>query len=176
VEYFQVLCANAFSDFDIQDRYGATALHRAAMWGTAEDVQTLLQLGASPTLTDEQVWTPAFCAASMNNVATLKRLAENIPHEFLHAVDFRGRTIFHVAIEAGGLEMMRLVLELGADPHRVARIASQDRKTTYKMTLVEFAMMKGPQTYHTFIDALQLAGFDVSTLDDGPHRHGLLAC
>ncbi|RTE69528.1 hypothetical protein BHE90_016087 [Fusarium euwallaceae] len=167
MEFFQLLSGNSFTDFDVQDRFGATALHRAALWGTAEDVHALLQLVASPCLTDSDVgWTPAFEAASTNNVATLKRLAESMPSEFIHHADFKGRTILHVAIEAGGLETMRLVLELGADPHQTIEVESEDGNAMEELTPTEFARTRGQDTYKGFLQALQLASYDISTMED----------
>lgn len=167
LEFFELLSGHSFSDFDVQDRFGVTALHRAARWGSAGDVHALLQLGASLTLTDnEQGWTAAFQAASANNVGTLKRLAESAPSNFIDHVDFRGWNVLHVAIEAGGLETMRLVLELGADPHQTIMVESEDSCVMEELTATEFARAKGQATYRYFTQALQLAGYKISVIED----------
>ncbi|RKK59249.1 hypothetical protein BFJ69_g17324, partial [Fusarium oxysporum] len=116
-QFFELLTCYSFTDFDVQDRFGSTVLHRAASWGTGADVHALLQLGASPMLTDGDVgWTPIFEAASTNNIDAVRRIAKDMPPDFVHYVDFNGWTILHVAIEGGGLETITFVLELGADP------------------------------------------------------------
>lgn len=130
-------------------------------------MHALLQLGASPTLTDnEQGWTPAFQAASANNVGTLRRLAEGAPWNYIDHVDFRGWDILHVAIEAGGLETMRLVLELGVDPHQTIMVESEDSCVMEELTETEFARTKGQATYRYFTQALQLAGYNISVIED----------
>ncbi|KAH6977216.1 ankyrin repeat-containing domain protein [Ilyonectria sp. MPI-CAGE-AT-0026] len=167
LEFFGLLSGHSFSDFDVQDRFGVTALHRAARWGSVGDVHALLQLGASPTLTDnEQRWTAAFWAASANNVATLKRLTEGAPSNFIDHVDFRGWSILHVAIEAGGLETMCLVLELGVDPHQTIMVESEDSCVMEELTATEFARTKGQATYRCFTQALQLTGYNISVIED----------
>jgi ankyrin repeat protein len=166
-EFFELLSCYSFTDIDVQDRYGATVLHRAALWGTIGDVNALLQLGASPLLMDTDVgWTPAFGAASTNNAAALKRLVEVMPPDFIHHTDFRGRTILHVAIESGGLEAIVLALELGVDPHQPSRIAADESGAVRDVTPYEFARSKGSDIYEVFIRALQMVGHSISTVEE----------
>ncbi|KAF5024593.1 hypothetical protein F66182_3356 [Fusarium sp. NRRL 66182] len=167
MEFFELLSCHYFTDFDVQDRCGATALHRAALWGTAADVHALIHLGASPCLTDTHIgWTPAFEAASTNNVATLRALGESMPADFVDHLDFRGWTILHVAIEAGGLETMTLVLNFGVDPFHPILVESEDTGIVEELTPAQFARAKGGRTYGHFIHALQTAGHSVSTVED----------
>ncbi|KAJ0144167.1 U3 small nucleolar RNA-associated protein 22 [Fusarium oxysporum f. sp. albedinis] len=165
-EFFGLLSCNSFTDIDVQDRYGATVLHRAALWGTIGDINALLRLGASPLLMDTDVgWTPAFGAASMNNAAVLKRLVEIMLPDFVHHIDFRGRTILHIAIESGGPEAIVFALELGADPHQPSRIVVDEGGAATEVTPYEFANLKGSDIYEVFIRALQMVGHSISTVE-----------
>ena len=166
-EFFDLLSTSGFTDFDVQDRYGSTPLHRAAMWGTTQDVHTLLQLGASPYLTDSDAGrTPAFEAASSNNHANLQRLAKSMSVDFVHHADFTGRTILHAAVDSGGLETMRLVLELGADPHKTIILEPQNGNEIKELNAVEFAQTKGQDTYSCFLEALELTGHNIRVVKD----------
>ncbi|KAL7754657.1 hypothetical protein ACKLNR_015327 [Fusarium oxysporum f. sp. zingiberi] len=166
-EFFELLSCNSFTDIDVQDRYGATVLHRAALWGTIGDINALLRLGASPLLMDTDVgWTPAFGAASMNNAAVLKRLVEVMPPDFVDHIDFRGRTILHIAIESGGLEAIVFALELGADPHQPSQIVVDEGGAAIEVTPYEFADSKGSDIYEVFIRALQIVGHSISTVEE----------
>ncbi|RYC84028.1 hypothetical protein BFJ63_vAg13051 [Fusarium oxysporum f. sp. narcissi] len=165
-EFFGLLSCNSFTDIDVQDRYGATVLHRAALWGTIGDINALLRLGASPLLMDTDVgWTPAFGAASMNNAAVLKRLVEIMLPDFVHHIDFPGRTILHIAIESGGPEAIVFALELGADPHQPSRIVVDEGGAATEVTPYEFANSKGSDIYEVFIRALQMVGHSISTVE-----------
>ncbi|KAL6915447.1 hypothetical protein FSST1_006942 [Fusarium sambucinum] len=165
--FFELLSSHSFTDFDVQDRYGATALHRAALWGTAGDVSSLLQLGASQSLADTDTkWTPIFAAASTNNVATLRKLAESMPPDYINRVDLNGWTVLHVAIKAGGLETMVFVLDMGADPHQPIMVEAQDGGMTREITSIDFAIAQGETTYRHFIQALQISGYSISIAED----------
>lgn len=166
-EYLEMLCAKSFSDFDVQDQFGTTALHRAASWGTAEDVRLLLQAGASPSIFDNaRGWTAVFDAVSEKNPNTLRELTKHMIPGTPSAVDFRGWTLLPIAIETGDLEIMRLVLELGVDPHYLVKLGTSDNASFDEVTPVEFSQQIGPEVHKTFLTALQLVGFDVSTAPD----------
>lgn len=49
-EYLELLSAATFSEFDIQDIDGWSAIHRAAAYGTADDITALVGRGSSVTL------------------------------------------------------------------------------------------------------------------------------
>ncbi|KAJ4032976.1 hypothetical protein NW763_014466 [Fusarium oxysporum] len=166
-QFFELLTCYSFTDFDVQDRFGSTVLHRAASWGTGADVHALLQLGASPMLTDGDVgWTPIFEAASTNNIDAVRRIAKDMPLDFVHYIDFNGWTILHVAIEGGGLETITFVLELGADPFLPVRIKCEDTGFTEEKSVIEFARAKGETTYRHFLKALQRVGHSISSEND----------
>lgn len=166
-EFLGMLRAMSFSDFDVQDQFGATALHRAASWGTAEDIRLLLQAGASPSITDNtRGWTAIFDAVSERNADTLKELTKKMQPGLPSAVDFRGWTLLPIAIETGDLEIMRLVLELGVDPHSLVKLSTPDTAISQEVTPVEFSQCMGQEVHKNFLTALQLVGFDVSTVPD----------
>lgn len=167
-EFLQLLCVHSFSDFDVQDKYGATALHRAASWGTAEDVRLLLQAGASPSIPDkERGWIPIFDAVSNGNTKAVEVLAKHtlgLPN----AVDLQGWTMLPIAIQTGDLETMRIVLELGVNPHYLVKLRSQTDAVIHEVTPVEFSQLQGPEIHKNFLTALKLVGFDVSSVSSRP--------
>ena len=163
-QFFELLSCYSFTEFDVQDRYGATVLHRAASWGTEADVHALLQLGASPMLADTDVgWTPAFQAAKMNNINALKRLASDMPPEFAQHVDFNCRTILHVAVEAGSLDAITFLIKLGADPHLHIRNMSEGSAIGKDASLLDFARFNSQTTYEHVLRVLRTLGHSISS-------------
>ena len=90
------------------------ALMVAAVKGHASIVAAFLQRGANPNLADVYGWTPLMRAASRNRIATVRRLLEDPRTDIAHRDD-DGATALHRAAEEGYLEMIELLVELGAD-------------------------------------------------------------
>ncbi|KAL2837970.1 ankyrin repeat-containing domain protein [Aspergillus pseudoustus] len=168
-QFLSMLCAQSFSEFNTQDAAGAAAIHRAASWGTAEDVRSLLQVGASPSVrTPGRGWTPAFYAASCNNVGALRELAACQSGGFLEHLDNKGRTMLHVALKTKSSDAVRFVLAQGADPHAVlsdkrwsdVRTIIDDKHT--QVSAAGLALQVGGETCTAFIQGLKDAGHDVT--------------
>jgi RNA polymerase sigma factor (sigma-70 family) len=106
-----------------QDRYGDTALGRAARWGHAEVVRELLARGADPRVTREgpdRGWSPLFWACGYRANPEIVALLLD------HAADPNGRashhgavddTALHTAARWGHTEVMELLVTRGADVH-----------------------------------------------------------
>ncbi|KAI0435711.1 ankyrin [Xylaria telfairii] len=132
-EYFSILWHSVMFD-EVRDSEGWTALHRCAAFGTADDVYSLHQLGAS-TWPARYItrWgqTLVHIAAVMNNLSTLEALVnvqmklETSRQPSIHRyddidlVDFSGWTPLHLAVYRCAKDTMKWLLQNGADPHRM---------------------------------------------------------
>lgn len=100
-------------------QYRPTPLHVAARWGTHEDVILLLDHGADPNggspvadSLDTGGLTWAVCAGDVALVKLMLERGLDLAHE-------RHREALHRAAERGHVEMVRLLIEHGADPRAV---------------------------------------------------------
>ena len=171
---------NAFYPFDcdLTDVAGWDILHRAAAFGTPEDVRTLIALGARKhTLVGELNWKPIQQAVFFNNLPTLIELLPHYPGLDINSPDERGWTFLHIAASAGNSDIVRHLLKLGADPFRrskpswshmpetlygqgwtpaeVARAQNQERYELYMDALDEFAFVSNAGEHQHFSDALE---------------------
>jgi ankyrin repeat protein len=118
-EFIEILACNSLSHFNAQGKIGWTVLHRAAVWGTAADVQALISVKASTqTRTLRLAWTPVFCAVCYGNMDTLRELwkYDNDPHQR----DFRGWNLLHVAAGYGNFAAVPFLIERGVDLHALS--------------------------------------------------------
>ena len=114
-EFINFLTCLSCSNFSAPDQAGSTALHHAAASGTAEDIAALVKYGADARATLPQVLLqPLHVATSWNNTAAVSEILMNHAPDQINAGDFRGHTPLHKAVERGNMEMIRLLLELGA--------------------------------------------------------------
>jgi len=71
----EMLAAQSFSEFHVQDKQGWSCAHRAAAFGTASDIILLSRLQAPLMLqTFKLSWPPIFCAVQFGNVETFQEL------------------------------------------------------------------------------------------------------
>src|SRR5258708_4974822 len=100
------------------DRMGRTDLHYAAAEGDVGRLRTRLAGGASPTLADDNGWTPLHFSAQAQNpeIATLL-LDAGAP---VDAPDSHGNTALSRAVfeSKGQGDLIRLLRARGADPRR----------------------------------------------------------
>ena len=163
-EYLQILSSSAFTEFDIQDGEGWTCMHRAAAFGNAEDIQALLKLGGTPTLqTKNLAWMPIFCAVQFGNISTFSELSKEHPG-FLHMRDIRQWTFLHIAVNARRLEMMKLLISLGSDPHArtmaTKHFVPDDLKCLAVMP-TQIARIRGDAVFDSYVKSLKKAGHSV---------------
>lgn len=91
----------------------AQPLHRAACLGLTEAVVSLLTYGANPTARDRMGETPLHKAVREGYLATVEALVEVSD---LNIRSNAGMAPLHWACITGQVEMVRLLLENGADP------------------------------------------------------------
>jgi ankyrin repeat protein len=108
-------------------------------------------------------WTPIFCAVQFNNLSTFAEVVQNQPH-FLAATDARGWTLLHVAANASRLEMMRLLIGLGADPHALSFPTASyipEGMSNISLTPGDIANIRGSAVLAAYLDALAASGYEV---------------
>jgi hypothetical protein len=168
-EFLEAISAASFSDFDAQDGDGWTAMHRAAAFGNASQIQSLISRGASPKIqTRNLMWTPIFCAVQFNNMSTFRELTRHQPN-FLTATDVRKWTLLHLAVESKSLDMLRFLIDLGADPRACSsptRFFIPDDLEDLSLLPGDIARVRGTPVFSTYLDALAAKGHDVQAVDD----------
>lgn len=169
IEYLEILSAASFTDFNIQDNEGWTCIHRAAAYGHAEDIKLLLKLRADPKLQTIKVsWMPIFCAVQFGNISTFNELRK-VHDDFLALRDIRNWTLLHLAVNAKRLEMMELLINLGADPHArtlATEFLVPDDLKAQSFTPGDIANLRGEDILSRYVGALRRCGYDLEIAKD----------
>jgi hypothetical protein len=144
-------------------------MHRAAAYGHADDIVALAKLHALLSLrTIKASWLPIFCAVQFGNISTFNELRKHYP-DFLIMRDVRKWTLLHVAVNAKRLEIIQLLISLGADPHAQSLstefLVPEDIKGL-SVTPGDIAQLRGPPVLSTYIDALRANGHDLEVVAD----------
>jgi ankyrin repeat protein len=113
-----LLAEHTVLELDMVDTQDWTAMHRAAAFGTADDVKALLRLRASPLVSAPQLqWNAIHHAVHGQNVPTLVVMLDHCGREGLESLDSRGWSLLHVAAANQCAETIRELLRRGANPH-----------------------------------------------------------
>eukprot|EP00596_Hydrurales_sp_CCMP1899_P008985 CAMPEP_0119040646 /NCGR_PEP_ID=MMETSP1177-20130426/10651_1 /TAXON_ID=2985 /ORGANISM="Ochromonas sp, Strain CCMP1899" /LENGTH=369 /DNA_ID=CAMNT_0007005925 /DNA_START=219 /DNA_END=1325 /DNA_ORIENTATION=- len=120
------------ADVNYKDSESFSALHYACIWGWSSAVENLIQAGADVNSLTTTSRTPLMYAVEYIHeeaVATIldltiipadkaEREEEGLPLLFIDSVDVSGHSALTMAVRLGqeGLEVMRLLLQAGADP------------------------------------------------------------
>ena len=168
-EYIEMLSAVSFADLDLQDGEGWSCVHRAAAYGTADDIATLKRMHASISLrTQCLLWTPIFCAVQFGNVATFLELA-NCQPSIWTARDVRGWTLLHVAVNAKHAEIVRLLIQGGADPHvqsAATKFFVPEDLKGLSVTPGDIARRRGSDDFFAYINALKETGYKFELVEN----------
>jgi Ankyrin repeats (3 copies)/Ankyrin repeat len=100
------------TDMNSCDTSGLTALHLAAIYQTDAVAQTLLNLGASHSVTTKVKQTPLYYAARYDNPDVLHTLLDAGAN--INAQDEIGNTALHVAVYMGNTSIVQELLLRGA--------------------------------------------------------------
>ena len=161
---------NTFHPFDrdLTDRQGWDILHRAAAFGAQEDVRSLISLGARlDRMVGKYQWKAVHQAVYYNNLPTFRelwtpqnRLRANIN---INSTDERGWTFLHIAASQGHDEIVRHLLELGANPELKSKPGPwSDDPLGVEATPADAARNKGLEEYEQYIQALRDAGKSIA--------------
>jgi ankyrin repeat protein len=116
--------SNYFSAWNDTDTRGWTPAHRAAAYGTFEDIYSLRCKGANMhKYTTEYHWGPIHYAIWFNNESTFDALVDQdtLPRaEIVELRDTRGWTLLHFAAQKGSEHMIRKLLASGINRAVVA--------------------------------------------------------
>lgn len=102
------------------------------------------------------------------NLTTFNELKQHYP-DLLTLVDGRRWTLLHVAVNAERLELISLLLSLGADPH--ARSMATDLRVPKDLVGVsatpsEIALLRGEEVRSVYVDGLRSVGWEVELIGD----------
>jgi ankyrin repeat protein len=168
-EYLEALAASSFTEVDAQDKEGWSCMHRAAAFGRAHHIKALMKLHATLIIRTTKVsWTPIFCAVQYGNVATFNELRKH-HHDLLVMKDVRQWTLLHVAVNAKRLEIMELLISLGADPHArtfPAEFFVPEDIKGLSVTPGDIAGFRGPVVFSAYVNALRTNGYEIEAVTD----------
>ncbi|XP_012228619.1 transient receptor potential channel pyrexia-like isoform X1 [Linepithema humile] len=115
VEIIEILVFAKAAINSVHPSTGTTALHHAAMLGSAEATQILLANGAEPMYRcSSSGSTPLHIAANTGNCETLMTLLEAMPFD-IDTPDQINRTALHIAAYQGHRECVRALISYGAN-------------------------------------------------------------
>lgn len=170
-ELLEMLISHGFANVNVQSVEGWSGLHRAAAYGSAEDVRHLLYYKADTTLrTCKLLWTPIFCSVRFGNQDTLRELA-GVEGSFIkRLVDIRGWSLLHIAVDYGSFQVIPFLLKAGLDPH--AYSCASDRSLPpelqgRRLTSIDIAEYHGPERVEKYHDVLRLAGLETVLDEEG---------
>jgi ankyrin repeat protein len=169
-ELLDIAFAYSAPDVNLQSCEGWTVLHRAAAYGTSDDVHALINRGACTFLrTKEHGWGPLATSVRFGNVATFERLLKHVGSEAISEIDTRGWTMLHLAAEQGHRELITRLATSGAELHALSTpsiVSNSNDPPPRRMTPLDVARSMGPQNLKEFVYALQNANVDIQIDSD----------
>lgn len=145
-------------ELDAVDTKHWTALHRASAFGTAQDVETLMGLGADPLKAILPLhWQAIFYAVQAGNWPTYSKLLPHYGLDVVRMADVRGWSLLHIAADIGSRLHIRDLLKRGANPNResdpfVSYV--EDNLRGRSLTPEDVARANSPEVHQIFLDVL----------------------
>ena len=173
-ELFGLLLCKGFTNINVQSVKGWTALHRAAAYGTTEDIDLLLQHGGDTLIrTSTFLWPPIFVAAIFGNFETFKVLANIYTGQLTTDADRVGWTLLHHAVYGENIDIVSYLLKQGSCPH-VLTFPTTTLETSIPEDLRGIALTPGviakwcePETLAAYEKALRRQNYEVQVDHDG---------
>lgn len=156
---------------NVYDKDGWSVMHRAAIYGTSQDVSTLVQLGVDPfSVTRSKEKNPAddniheysvLQHVVLDGLTDMVKVLLPIYRERFGNVDLaneQGWTLLHMAVQEQHLPIVRMLVENGADvwaktePTLIARVS--DRKVR-RCTPFSLAKSSGRSFFQDFVHIVQ---------------------
>lgn len=167
VEILNMLACYGFSNANAPTDDGWASLHRAAAFGSPEDIRALVELGADITMrTYRHSWTPMAVSVRFKNPPTFFYLADlyDDPDSLAIDVDSRGWTLLHLAVFSECFEVIPYLLSHGADPHILTlpeyKLIDDDLEGQV-LTPGDIARYRGPEAAEKYHQLLKDAGYHV---------------
>ena len=116
-EILDICAAQGFSGWNGTDGIGWSPVHRAAAYGSGEDIYNLAYKGANlQAYTTDYLWGPITCAVWNKNQETFDALIDLLSREEIIQIrDSRGWTLLHFAAQVGSEQLVRRLVELGVE-------------------------------------------------------------
>lgn len=159
MEFLNILAEDSYLDLDIADAQNWTVLDRVAAVGTAREVRRLIELGANPSQEAAPLrWTAIHQAVFHGNHETFIELLPECSDAATYMVDDRGWTLLHIAASAGHAEIVRHLLDSGADPNAKSKAYDSHMPESLffkKCTPQQVAAAQSLERETAFLDALR---------------------
>jgi ankyrin repeat protein len=112
-EILDICNSNKFSAWSDPDFIGWTPAHRAAAYGSGNDIRNLRYKGADlHACTTECRWPPVTIAIWRGNESTFDEFVKDVPNDLR---DTRGWTMLHFAAQNGSRHILEALLNRGVD-------------------------------------------------------------
>jgi ankyrin repeat protein len=164
-EMLKILYEHSVLDFEHTDTFDWTIFQRASAFGTSNDIEILITLGAKPLLSNGPLqWSAIHYAVDAGNWDTFTALLPYYGSTVKDIVDERGWSLLHLAAARGNVQIMRYLLQLGAN-HCLQSISSRaylpealfDRRCTPE----DVAEVYGQEQHKLFLGIVQKLGLEV---------------
>jgi ankyrin repeat protein len=163
-EYIDTFGNSHSLEWEVFDNWGWTVLHRASAFGTADNIETLINYGASPTTPALPLrWTALHHAVFYGNLETFLFLIDPIRNVCIHSPDARGWTLLHIAASAGHGAIVRHLLSLGANHKSLSQpydTHMPDELLNKSFAPGRAALAQGLGRYEQYISALRDFGLE----------------